>query len=566
MNRIRSGGATGSRAVFRLLVGLLLLASLGSVIAQEPLYVLPGPNEPVISSGTMTLVGNDLLVTNALSNSVSRVALRGGILQAELETGRQPHGIAADGDRAYAINRQDGTLTRLALDGDAPLDVSGLVSLGALPYGVIARDGQVLVSLQGEAALLLLDGATGGRLARIPTPPNPTTLALWGDLLLVAHDPGGLLSLVHLPQRQVVQTIQLASNATRIGTPLIDNRSGRAYVPHSLANPGVDVPPDARLIPVVSVVDLATMQPLPEAQLFLPTVDRLVNLPGAAALDRARNRLYVAHVGSGSVSVIDLRAGLAQANVPTGTAPRTLLLSRDALSIYSHDVIDQTVTVIDVSFLMPTDSLPTSDISVSPDLQLGARLFHTAADPRLNAPHALSCAACHQGGLSMGVAWGGVDAPLLWHVEGRSAYGRRGQWASLFDLNAHFQANGGSGLAHDSLDAAALVRYLESLSAPAPPRTDGDAVLGGVLFARWGCAGCHLGGGAGDGQLHDVGTGGAFLTSDLRGLWASAPYLHDGSVASLRTLFTLGTDVHRLPETASQSELQALIAYLHSLR
>lgn len=565
MRVIRLRRAISRAVVYRLLAGLILLMSLGSVIAQEPLYALPGPNEPAISSATMALVGNELLVTNALSNSVARVALRGGVLQAELEIGRQPHSIATDGDRAYVINRQDGTLTRLALNDEDPLVISGLVSLGALPYGVVARDGQVVVSLQGEAALLLLDGATGGRLARIPTPPNPTTLALWGDLLLVAHDPGGLLSLVHLPQRQVVQTIQLASNATRIGTPLIDNRSGRAYVPHSLANPGADVPPDTRLIPVVSVVDLATMQPLPEAQLFLPTVDRLVNLPTAAALDRARNRLYVAHSGSGSVSVVDLRAGLAQANVATGTAPRTLLLSRDALSIYSHDVIDQTVTVIDASFLTPTDSLPTSDLSVPPDLQLGARLFHTAADPRLNAPHALSCAACHQGGLSMDVAWGGVDAPLLWHLEGRSAYGRRGQWASLFDMNAHFESNGGSGLAPDSLDAAALVRYLLSLSAP-QPRTDGDIVLGGVLFARWGCAGCHLGGGAGDDQLHDVGTGGAFRTPDLRGLWASAPYLHDGSVGSLRALFTLGADVHRLPGTASQAELEALIAYLHSLR
>lgn len=77
-------------------------------------------------------------------------------------------------------------------------------------------------------------------------------------------------------------------------------------------------------------------------------------------------------------------------------------------------------------------------------------------------------------------------------------------------------------------------------------------------------------------MLHDVGTitpasgarRGAPLTGldtpTLRGLWRSAPYLHDGSAPTLRDVLTTRNagDRHGTTSTLSAAELDDLIAYL----
>jgi len=58
-----------------------------------------------------------------------------------------------------------------------------------------------------------------------------------------------------------------------------------------------------------------------------------------------------------------------------------------------------------------------------------------------------------------------------------------------------------------------------------------------------------------------------YNTPSLRHLWASAPYFHDGSVASLRDLFTTGNPGDRMGTTShlSTQDVDALEAYLLSL-
>jgi cytochrome c peroxidase len=96
-----------------------------------------------------------------------------------------------------------------------------------------------------------------------------------------------------------------------------------------------------------------------------------------------------------------------------------------------------------------------------------------------------------------------------------------------------------------------------------------------------GCATCHLPPRYTDSTLaapfikHDVGTGdgpderfgSAFDTPSLRGLWDSAPYLHDGSAASLRDVLITRNPQGRHGRTAhlSEEEIRDLIAFLLSL-
>jgi large repetitive protein len=106
-----------------------------------------------------------------------------------------------------------------------------------------------------------------------------------------------------------------------------------------------------------------------------------------------------------------------------------------------------------------------------------------------------------------------------------------------------------------SADLDALAAYVQSLTAPAPSpfrNSDGSlttaAASGRTLFASSGCPECHNGStfsNEGQTALRNVGTVrpasggrlGATLTGidppTLRDAWATAPYLHDGSAATL---------------------------------
>ena len=72
---------------------------------------------------------------------------------------------------------------------------------------------------------------------------------------------------------------------------------------------------------------------------------------------------------------------------------------------------------------------------------------------------------------------------------------------------------------------------------------------------------------------YDVGTrgeldrSGTFDTPTLVELWRTAPYLHDGSAATLREVLTDRNqgDLHGTTSHLTDDEIEALIAYLMSL-
>jgi cytochrome c peroxidase len=135
-----------------------------------------------------------------------------------------------------------------------------------------------------------------------------------------------------------------------------------------------------------------------------------------------------------------------------------------------------------------------------------------------------------------------------------------------------------------SADLDALAAYVASLNtfARSPHRNaDGtltpDAVAGETVFQIKDCAQCHSGSNLTDSvtssdTLHDIGTlkpsSGRRLgdtltgidTPTLRGVWASAPYLHDGSAATLRDAVSAHEGI-----TVTPFELDRLSSYLQQL-
>jgi hypothetical protein len=140
-----------------------------------------------------------------------------------------------------------------------------------------------------------------------------------------------------------------------------------------------------------------------------------------------------------------------------------------------------------------------------------------------------------------------------------------------------------------SKELDALAAYVTSLDKvpPSPYRNaDGsftaDALKGKVIFTDAGCAECHSGADFTDsaaGKLHDVGTilptSGHRLfgpltgtdTPQLKGVWQSAPYLHDGRAQTLLEIFTKYLTKDQMGKTSmlTPAELGQLVEYLQEL-
>jgi cytochrome c peroxidase len=137
------------------------------------------------------------------------------------------------------------------------------------------------------------------------------------------------------------------------------------------------------------------------------------------------------------------------------------------------------------------------------------------------------------------------------------------------------------------LDAlAAFVTSLDTVPRSPFRNADGsltdDGAAGERIFVALGCDACHAGPDFTDsatGIVHDVGTitalsgqrlGGALEgidTPTLLGVWQTAPYLHDGSAATLEDVLVARNpdDRHGATSTLSPAELDQLVAYLKQI-
>jgi PKD repeat protein len=267
----------------------------------------------------------------------------------------------------------------------------------------------------------------------------------------------------------------------------------------------------------------------------------------------------------------------------------------------------------------------------APAVLRGKQLFGDSFDPRLAGDGYIACAHCHMEAAPDLRTWDftqrGEGLRNTPDLRGRAGMGHGPvHWSANFDEIQDFEGDirkhfGGEGLLTDaqwdqtshplddapkaglSEDLDALAAYLTSLGAetlPKSPWTPVDALGlpvsnaqladGKALFESpdLGCTTCHSGAAmtdSGFGQdgapiLHDVGTltpaSGQRLgegplpgvdTPTLRGLFDTAPYLHDGSAATLHDVLTTknASDQHGKTSQLSATQLDALVAYLRSL-
>lgn len=219
-----------------------------------------------------------------------------------------------------------------------------------------APDGALLlVANKQEATLSVIDVASGGLLATVPTGQGPHEVAVtsngrWAVVCNYgAQAAGNSLTVVDLRTRTVARTIDL----------------GEYRRPH-----GIVVLPGDSLVIVTSEMSRATV---------LVSIERGVlsgiqtNQAGShmVAVTADGRRGYTANVGSGSITELDIPGGRATRTLQVAPATEGIAVTPDGREVWVGSNGAHTVTVIDTRTWKPVDTLPAAGlpyrVAISPD-------------------------------------------------------------------------------------------------------------------------------------------------------------------------------------------------------
>jgi mono/diheme cytochrome c family protein len=351
------------------------------------------------------------------------------------------------------------------------------------------------------------------------------------------------------------------------------------------------------------------------------------NLPTGIAISPLGDFAFVALQANNLVQDFDLLGASVGTRWGTGAAPTGVwyVAGNDRLVVKND--MDRSVTVFDAANfvrrgkgLVNLAKIPTvAKERLLAQVLRGKQIFHDAADPRMALDGYQSCASCHQDGGTDNRVWDFTDrGEGLRNTTDLRA--RRGtghgfvHWSANFDEIQDFEhdirnAFLGEGFLSDAefntgtrnttlghpkaginADLDALAAYVSSLDSVgrSPHRSpDGDltaeARAGRELFVQLNCTSCHASDTFTDSNrlpaLHNVGTLGAgsgarlgggpgslagLDTPTLRGLWSTAPYLHDGSAATLAEVLTTRNplNLHGATSALTTTQIDNLVAYL----
>jgi DNA-binding beta-propeller fold protein YncE len=528
--------------------------------------------------------GSRLFVCNRFDNTVSVMSLPDGKEAARVATVREPVGvaIAPDGRTAFVINH----LPANAADQD-----NSSASVTAIDAGSLKT-----------SEIRLLRGSSSVR------------------GVCVSPD-GKYVFLTHLLSRNALPTTQLergwmntnaisvidAKEKRLLGAVLLDD------VDLGAANPwGIACTADGKTLCVAhsGTHELSAINVPGMIEKLLKSAGRAAKAaPAANASSQPTSAANTAKT-SGTWSAIKANWGRCE-KCDVGVAPIPLesandlgfllgLRSRIALpgkgprgltivdgKAYAAMYFSDSIAVVDLREPCATKSAATIALGPSPKMTVarqGQLAFH---DATLCFQHWQSCASCHPDGRADSLNWDLMN----------DGYGNPKNTKSM--LLAHHTPPAMSESVRESAEMAvragfksilfvnrpesetcAVDEYLKSLQPiPSPHLVNGQlsesAVRGRRLFEskRVGCAECHPAPLFTNLKPHDVGTRSkydhvdAFDTPTLIETWRTAPYLHDGSYATVKDLILKGQHGKTLGdiESLSEQEINDLVEYVLSL-
>jgi len=570
----------------------LSLVSLGTLTTVTEVQVGMDPRTVTVDD-----VGGRAYVANRGSDSVSVVDLMMHQVITEVTVGDRPVGVAASPDGRFIAVAELGDDRVRFLDA-ASLSALSVVAVADRPHGLAFTPAghHLLVThlLSGDVTVLTV---------------QPFTLYL--PLILRSQTAQHATRFTFHVSRLTFHVSRLPTWPHIAPAPavLVNGAGTRAYLPQTMAHgQGLNTQFDNTVFPKVSVLNLETEEHQTSEHISLPETDQPVGLPWDVALACDDTELWVVNAASNDVSVVDISNPTRPARVahiPVGDNPRGIVISPDGNTAYVNNTLAGTVSVVDTQTYTVTAVITVTDIPLPPVLLRGKRLFHSSARPDLAQASWISCNTCHVEGEHDGRTWllqyTGAVPPGATPVITRNTTGLLGmietyplRWSAEWDESADSEFSVrfeqfGTGLIHDgemhptlgtpnqgrSYDLDCLAAFIDSLTVPSRMHTLTLAEQRGkAIFESpaTGCATCHPAPLYTDLQAHDVGTADAYGewfgplidTPTLRFLYDSAPYLHDGSAATMRDVLTTANpdDEHGVTSHLTEQEIEDLIAFL----
>ncbi|MGE0799241.1 MAG: discoidin domain-containing protein, partial [Lautropia sp.] len=525
----------------------------------------------------------------------------------------QPYGIVfGTNGQAYVTLEATGQLARLNADGSG----LALLALGGTARHLArnAAGNRLLVSRfitapqPGEATATVQTTAGGVPQGATVGVVNPATLTLIGSVTLRHSDKSD-------------STAQGRGVPNYLGAPAFSPDGASAWVPAKQDNiargalrDGLDLDFQNTVRAISSRIDTASL-----AEDYDARVDHdNSGLASAAAYHPSGAYLFVALETSRQVAVVDPGTRRELFRGEAGLAPQAVAVAADGKRLYAHNFMSRSVTVFDLEPLLGFGRMELPVLAtvatigaekLTANVLRGKQIFYDARDPRIARDAYISCASCHNDGGHDGRTWDftgfGEGLRNTIPLTGRGVGHGRSHWSGNFDEIQDFEGqirglNQGTGLMSDaqfltgtrsqplgdrkagvSADLDALAAYVMSLttSAPSPFRqANGEptaaAQAGQTVFDAK-CANCHGGEAYTNSEsnaLANIGTIkpasgkrlGAPLTGldvpTLRDVWSTAPYLHDGSAATIGLAISAHTNV-----SLTTTELANVTAFIQQI-
>ena len=553
----------------------------------------------------------DLWVTNKEDATITVHASNTGTIIATyaLPRASRPHGlvIAPDNSAAYVSLEATGKVAKLNLSTG---NIDASADVGEWPRGL---------AMTHDSARLFVTRFISEDAGATVTELNPTTLVTVRTFTLAADTTTVDDSFQARGVANYLNSITITPDGTSAWFP-----SKKDNIFRGTGRDGQTLSFETSVRPISSIIDIGTNNTAATQHIDFNDV----GIPVDVEFSSNGSLAFVAIEGSNQVEIRDSFTGNRRGGADnTGLTPRGLASNADGSVLFVHHFMDRSVKVYDTSqirdgigFSMPLIgqiNTVTSEKLPEPTFT-GKQIFYNAGDGRMSSDAYISCASCHDDGGHDGRTWDfterGEGFRNTTTLRGRSGMGHgRVHWTANFDEIQDFEHDirggfGGTGFMSDadfntgtrnttlgdakagvSPELDALAAYVASLDTiPTSPHRAADgnftaeAARGREAFIALNCYTCHDTNSFTDSpqnNLHDVGTIQAhsgqrmgatltgFDTPSLKGAWHTAPYLHDGSAATLRDVLTTRnpSDQHGAVSTLTATQVNELVAYLEQL-
>ncbi|MFW7378502.1 MAG: LamG-like jellyroll fold domain-containing protein [Oligoflexus sp.] len=534
-----------------------------------PLRIIHPPlSSPAVNSSPIVSDEKHFYLVNPDSDSVSAFVAASGKKLWEKSVGRHPRTLSVHANHIWVSNQDDDSLSILQIDDGSEKQRIRL-PYGSAPYGLVAAEDAVFVSLEGGQKLIKIDH-TGNLIAEqaFDFKPrglvyDPSRRTLWVSRFISAPEEGEVWQLEADNLRPV----------KKLSLPLDDKTADGEDRGRGLANYLVQfaLSPDGKslLVPAKkdnilrgrwrSQEDLnhentirAALYQWHEGEDTFQQAHDFNDREGPVAIHFTPEGDYafIALQGSNSIEIYDtLRMSPIGALDQAGFTPQGLSMTPDGAYLGIQSFLSRSILIYDLRDMRRGKSLAPTLIfegkssdreKLSAEVLRGKRIFYHARDQRMSLDGYISCASCHLDGGEDGQVWDFTE-----RGEGLrntiSLRGRRGMalgavhWTANFDEIQDFENDirfgfGGTGFLRDedfqrvqhplgpakaglSADLDALAAYVSSLKdfdRSSYRRANGElsaaAQRGQRLFLQQGCDTCHRGESYTDNLRHDIGT------------------------------------------------------------